>query len=123
MKFFLILASVVIIFFFIKKDKGNSISIEEFHSLFQQNSKLNIIDVRTTGEYNGPLGHINGAKSIPLSNIQESIKNFNSDGNMIYYVICQSGGRSARATRIMIDNGINAINILGGMTAWTRLKK
>ena len=34
------------------------------------------------------------------------------------YVICQSGGRSARATRVFVDAGIDAYNVTGGMTAW-----
>jgi rhodanese-related sulfurtransferase len=34
--------------------------------------------------------------------------------------ICRSGNRSGRATRHLSANGIEALNVKGGMLAWTR---
>ena len=33
-------------------------------------------------------------------------------------VICKVGGRSARATAFLRDQGVDAVNVIGGMLAW-----
>jgi len=38
-------------------------------------------------------------------------------------VICRSGHRSKIATEILLKNGYKAINVLGGMRAYSQLKK
>ena len=42
---------------------------------------------------------------------------------MDVYVICRSGGRSARATEWLNLNGFDAINVKGGMGAWLDAEK
>jgi rhodanese-related sulfurtransferase len=39
-------------------------------------------------------------------------------GNEPLYVICRRGIDSVFATQLLIKNGFNAINIIGGLTAW-----
>jgi rhodanese-related sulfurtransferase len=34
------------------------------------------------------------------------------------YVLCHSGGRSARVTQFLEQQGYDAVNIDGGITAW-----
>ncbi len=97
-----------------------SISMSEFKKLYSQNQNINVIDVRTQGEFNGPLGHIPTAKLMPLSNIQESVNILKELGPESIYVVCRSGNRSGRATSILLKNGINAINVEGGMKAWNQ---
>ena len=97
-----------------------SISMSEFKKLYSQNQNINVIDVRTQGEFNGPLGHIPTAKLMPLSNIQESVNILKKLGSESIYVVCRSGNRSGRATSILLKNGINAINVEGGMKAWNQ---
>lgn len=69
-----------------------------------------IVDVREPHEYK--LKSIVGSKNYPLSRI-ESFRTINT-----VYVNCQSGMRSKKAVKIMRKNGINAINIKGGMVAY-----
>lgn len=66
-----------------------------------------IIDVREVAEYKR--GHLPRTKNVPLS----KINTFTSDSRV--YVICASGARSRRATKILRKKGIDAINIRGGM--------
>ena len=40
------------------------------------------------------------------------------DKNQKYYVICQAGGRSARAYDFLEAQGFDIINIEGGMNNW-----
>ncbi len=80
-----------------------------------------VLDVRMPMEYNGPLGHIEGAHSIPLQELGERLDELTNLQDRPIYVICHSGGRSARATRMLLDAGFQAVNVTGGMLAWSQL--
>ena len=123
MKLIILISISLILFACTKKVAESSISVEQLRSLLRENPNAALIDVRTTGEFYGPLYHIDGAKSIPLSKISTSIVGLESDEEEVYYMICKSGTRSAKATKIMKNSGLNAINVSGGMMAWSRLKK
>lgn len=71
----------------------------------------NIIDVQEVDEY--ILGHIPYAINMPLSTLQSY------QGEEPVYVICQSGMRSKQATKILLKQGVDAINVEGGMNNWT----
>jgi rhodanese-related sulfurtransferase len=78
------------------------------------NDKVAFIDVRSEAEYRG--GHAQKAKNIPLETLEghvESLKNFPE-----VYVICQSGGRSARAVDFLLTQNVNAFNVSGGTSTW-----
>ena len=123
MKLIILISILLVLFACTKKVAESSISVEQLRSLLRENSNTALIDVRTTGEFHGPLYHIDGAKSIPLSKISTSIVSLESGEEEVYYMICKSGTRSAKATKIMKNSGLNAINVSGGMMAWSRLKK
>lgn len=88
-----------------------SISNSKFSEMYKNNKDLNIIDVREDFEYE--MGHIPEAKSKPLSTFPVEL-----DKEKSYYVVCQSGGRSANACHILSQKGYDVINVEGGMSAW-----
>lgn len=69
-----------------------------------------IIDVREPIEYKQ--GHAKGAKNVPLSHIET----FKTDEKV--FVVCASGNRSKRAVKHLRKEGIDAINIKGGMATY-----
>ena len=77
-----------------------------------------LIDVREADEYVS--GHVPGAINIPLSELvgRESECGL---GDTVY-VICQAGGRSARACEHLSQQlnlqSISFVNVLGGTGAW-----
>lgn len=76
-----------------------------------------IVDVREDDEWQA--GHIDGAVHIPLGQLMERYGEVPMDGDEDVIVVCRSGGRSARAVQWLNDNGIDAVNLTGGMGAWS----
>ncbi|WP_320815266.1 rhodanese-like domain-containing protein [Flavobacterium sp.] len=74
-----------------------------------------VLDVRTIEEYKE--GHINGSKNIALQVISNKIEEIKKWDKPII-ACCRSGARSAQATSILKQNGIDCIN--GG--GWTSLQ-
>ena len=73
-----------------------------------------LIDVREPdewAEFRAP-----GAQLVPLGQVAERIDEVRSDGTV--YVICKSGGRSAKAVELLRAQGIDAVNVAGGSLAW-----
>lgn len=66
-----------------------------------------IIDVRSNGEYAS--GHIKGSKNIPLDTIAFKIQEIKKLNKPVI-ACCRSGMRSAQATSILKQNGIEVIN-------------
>jgi phage shock protein E len=75
-----------------------------------------IIDVRTVGEYKE--GHIKGSKNIPLDTIASKIQEIKKLNKPVI-ACCRSGMRSAQATSILKQNGIEVLN--GG--GWESLQR
>ena len=78
-----------------------------------------ILDVRE--DYEWEEGHIDGAQHLPLGDLPARYGEVPLDVDV--YVICRSGGRSARATEWLNLNGFDAINVKGGMGAWLDAEK
>ena len=94
----------------------NNISMKDFYEKYTNNNseKLTIIDVREIHEY--AAGHIPSAENFPLSTLGTDFSKLDKDQK--YYVICQAGGRSAKAYDFLDAQGFNVINIEGGMNNW-----
>jgi len=73
-----------------------------------------VLDVREDDEWQA--GHIDGARHIPLGQVPTRVAEVAGDDQVV--VVCRSGGRSARATAWLLDNGVDAVNLVGGMGAW-----
>jgi len=82
-------------------------------------SGARIIDVREDDEWE--TAHIQGASHIPLATVPDHVAEIRSDAPV--YVICARGGRSARAVEFLREHEIEAINVEGGMMAWTDAQK
>lgn len=72
------------------------------------------MDVRQPHEFNQ--NHINGAKLIPLGELESRLNELPKDKKII--CVCQSGNRSGSATKILLSAGYSAVNMKGGMLSW-----
>ena len=88
------------------------ISFDEFYQLYQ-NEQLSLVDVREVEEFEAL--HLEGARNFPLSQLADTYVQLDKD--QLYYVICKSGMRSARACQFLTEQGYEVINVQGGMDA------
>ena len=102
------------------KLKKTSILAQELKHKINKNEDVHIIDVRSEKEFFGEMGHIEGSLLMPLQKIAGSIIELKKINDTIY-VICLSGKRSAMAAQILRSNGMDAVNVKGGMLAWNSL--
>jgi len=81
---------------------------------------LFVLDVRSSGEFDGDLGHLDTAHLIPLSELRERLEEVPRDRPVV--TVCQSGKRSAMAAEILLKSGFEQVaNINGGLIQWSRL--
>jgi rhodanese-related sulfurtransferase len=80
-------------------------------------SGARVIDVRTPAEFAS--GHVPGAVSIPMDQLSQKHPVLSAHpSSEPLYLICHSGGRSARAADTLARDGFRAVNVLGGTAAW-----
>lgn len=77
---------------------------------------LVVLDVREHAEWQA--GHIEGAVHIPLSVLADRVGEIHSTGGQVL-AVCRVGARSAQATMFLRRHGHDAVNLAGGMNAWT----
>ena len=81
---------------------------------------LFILDVRSPGEFEGELGHLEGAYLIPLDELRERLGEIPQERPVV--AVCQSGKRSAMAAEILLKSGYPRVaNVSGGLIQWSRL--
>ena len=81
----------------------------------QRGEKLEIIDVREPYEWQ--IGHIPGARLVPLAQIAEEIPRLDKRRETILY--CKVGARSAYAAQQLANAGVADVrNLAGGILRW-----
>jgi rhodanese-related sulfurtransferase len=75
---------------------------------------VTLLDVREPEEW--AAGHAPEAMHIPMGDIAGRLDDLPADNEV--YVVCRSGGRSARVTAYLNANGWDAKNVDGGMQSW-----
>src|SRR5258706_8758868 len=86
------------------------------HWLEEHVREVQVVDVREPEEFNGPLGHIEGAVLIPLGKLSGGME---LQKNKPIVTVCRSGARSAQATLVLAKAGYEKVaNLSGGMLRW-----
>jgi len=97
------------------------VSVEKFEKLWKE-KKLKVLDVRRDVEYEE--GHIPGALNLDIYSRDFKEQVGKLDKSKPWLVHCRSGGRSARACKIMVDLGFKKVyDLAPGMMGWQRAGK
>lgn len=100
------------------------ITVNKLKNYFESSQDVTVIDIREPDEYNDL--HINGSINIPAfndlhdgkkKNIVHRVKSIGSENPLV--LVCRSGQTSAAAVQALNEAGIPAINLSGGMLAWS----
>ena len=91
------------------------ITVTDLKQKLDNGESVNVLDVREPHEYE--VANI-GARLIPLGELPERLIELDQDEN--FAIHCKTGGRSARAVKLLQDAGFqNVYNVKGGITAWS----
>ena len=78
---------------------------------------IQVIDVREPVEFIGDLGHIPGARLLPLAEL--AARSAEIDKTRPVVTVCRSGARSANASLLLQKSGFAQVaNLAGGMLRW-----
>jgi rhodanese-related sulfurtransferase len=75
---------------------------------------LTVIDVRETVEWQH--GHLEGSRLLPMSELGQRLDEIPTDQKLL--VVCKVGGRSARVVEYLVQQGVDAVNLDGGLVEW-----
>ena len=86
-------------------------------TLAERQLSLQIVDVREPAEFNCGLGHISGARLLPLHDLLQ--RSTELDRSRPIVTVCRSGVRSAQAMVLLQKAGFTEVaNLAGGMLRW-----
>ena len=78
---------------------------------------VQVVDVRSREEYDGPLGHIRGATLLPMDDLSARMEELDKSRPVV--TVCRSGTRSAQAATLLTKAGFARVaNLAGGMLRW-----
>lgn len=95
----------------------NSITTQDLKIKLSKGDKIQLLDVRTPEEV--AEGSIETAIFINFFDddfSKKTLKNLSKEKPV--YVYCRSGNRSAKAAKILEQQGFKTINVLGGYNQW-----
>ncbi len=91
------------------------ITVRELKEKLNRGEDVFVLDVREPHEYE--VANI-GAPLIPLNELPERMHELNQNDEIAIH--CKTGGRSAKAVKLLQDAGFqNVYNVKGGITAWS----
>lgn len=92
-------------------------ALEECIAGARAGDQVQVIDVREPAEFTGGLGHIPGARLLPLAQLASRIAEIDKARPVV--TVCRSGARSAQASVLLQKSGFSQVaNLAGGMLRW-----
>ena len=91
------------------------ISVEELKGRIDKGLPMLLVDVREPHEYE--IARIHGAKLIPLAALPQRLSELDRAAEIVVH--CKMGGRSAKAVKLLLEQGYKAVNVAGGINAWS----
>lgn len=93
---------------------GSRFSAADLQGRLGQADAPFLLDVREPAEF--AEARVKGALLMPLGQVPTEWQTLPKDREIA--VICRSGARSGRAVAFLKQQGLNAVNVEGGMLAW-----
>ena len=95
------------------------IEVDDLNREFDSGETVTIIDVRGPDEFIGPLGHIAGARNIPVGDLNGRLAELAGLEQQPIVLVCRTDKRSAAAGQTLHDAGFAHVSVLRrGMEQW-----
>lgn len=116
---FIVLANLLAFSFFQDRVKGvGSIGALELPRL-QRGGNYTILDVNGVDAFNA--SHIPDAVNFPIESLNADNANLVKLKEKTTIIVCQSGGKSSKAAKLLLGLGFSDLHVLrGGLMAWTK---
>jgi rhodanese-related sulfurtransferase len=88
----------------------------EFVARRERGEDLTLLDVREDWELS--VANVPGTTHIPMGQIAARVSELDASKETI--VLCRSGRRSLEVAKYLQQNGFRAVNLAGGILAWSR---
>lgn len=99
--------------------RGPMLDIAALRARLDAGEDVLVLDVRTPEEFTGELGHIAGARNLPLDAVAGRSEELSEWQERPVLLVCRTDRRSARAAQILARKGFADLHVVaGGMEAW-----
>ena len=88
----------------------------EFVARRERGEALTLLDVREDWELG--VASVPNIVHIPMGQVADRLNEIERDKTVV--VLCRSGRRSLEVARYLQQNGFDAVNLAGGILAWSR---
>jgi rhodanese-related sulfurtransferase len=93
--------------------EARNVNVTEALELLGEGALL--LDVREDNEWES--GRAPNARHVALNEVPDHLEEFSNDRLIV--CVCRSGARSERAAKFLLEQGRDAVNLEGGMLAWS----
>jgi uncharacterized membrane protein YdjX (TVP38/TMEM64 family) len=99
--------------------RGPMMDTEDFKRRLGTDKDLLALDVRTSEDFVGEQGHIDGAVNIPVEELQQRLTELSDHLEHPIAIVCRTDKRSAKAALLLTEEGFADVHVVrGGMTKW-----
>ena len=99
--------------------RGPMMDTEDFRQRLAAETDLLVLDVRTSEDFVGEQGHIDGAVNIPVEELQQRMAELGDHLEHPVAIVCRTDKRSAKAALLLTEEGFADVHVVrGGMTKW-----
>ncbi len=99
--------------------RGRMMDTVDFRQRLAAETDLLVLDVRTSEDFVGEQGHIDGAVNIPVEELQQRMAELGDHLEHPVAIVCRTDKRSAKAALLLTEEGFADVHVVrGGMTKW-----
>lgn len=104
-----------------RRPAGQTLSAEELKQRLNRHEDIAVLDVRSSKDYGGELGHIEGSLNIPLDQLLGRLPEIESLRDRPLAVVCRTNRMSGQAVELLHREGFGkAILVEDGMLGWRK---
>ena len=105
----------------LRKKPAGLLSAVELKRRLEKGEDILVLDVRSSSEYMGDLGHIAGSRNIPVENLLQRMDELKAYQQHLIAIVCRTDHRSMKAAQMLTKAGFSDVTVLrGGMVLWNR---